>query len=137
MLKTSCIHPPLLSALSYCGHGDKILIASANYPLKSRSGDAECLYLGLSPGLPSSTDLLKSLLGIIQVERAEVMAPEGPEPEVFSEYREIFGELPLENSSRFAFYQACEEKVVRLAIMSGDLRPYSNLLLTISVIREE
>lgn len=136
MLKIGCIHPPLLSALSYCGHGDKILIGSANYPLQSRSGEAERIYLGLSRGLPTSTDILKSLLSVIQVERVQVMAPEGPEPEVFREYREILENLPLEPCGRFPFYETCEGKDVRLAIMSGDLRPYSNLLLTVTVVRE-
>ena len=40
MLKSGCTHPGIMSALSLCGHGDKILIADGNYPLNAKSGDA-------------------------------------------------------------------------------------------------
>ena len=53
MLKGKLIHPQLMAALSACGHGDKILIADGNYPLDSKTTDAELIYLGLTPGLPT------------------------------------------------------------------------------------
>ena len=58
MLTGACIHPDLMRVLSLCGHGDKVLIADGNYPLASRSGGAEKVYLGLTPGLPTVTDVL-------------------------------------------------------------------------------
>ena len=48
MLTGKCIHPDLMRVLSLCGHGDKVLIADGNYPLASKSGDAEKVYLGLT-----------------------------------------------------------------------------------------
>ena len=59
MLTTKLIHPEIMSALSYCGHGSKILIADGNYPLAEKSGDADKVYLGLTPGLPTVTDVLR------------------------------------------------------------------------------
>ena len=56
MLTGACIHPDLMRVLSLCGHGDKVLIADGNYPLASRSGGAEKVYLGLAPGLPTVND---------------------------------------------------------------------------------
>ena len=41
MLTGKCIHPELIRVLSLCGHGDKVLIADGNYPLASKTGDAE------------------------------------------------------------------------------------------------
>ena len=41
MLKGNLIHPDIMAALALCGHGDKVLIADGNYPLDSKSGDAE------------------------------------------------------------------------------------------------
>ena len=52
MLTTKCIHPGIMKALSLCGHGSKVLIADGNYPLEEKSGNAEKIYLGLTPGLP-------------------------------------------------------------------------------------
>ena len=56
MLKSGCIHPGIMSALSLCGHGDKILIADGNYPLNAKSGDAAKVYLGLAEGIPTVTE---------------------------------------------------------------------------------
>ena len=57
MLKGKLIHPDIMAALALCGHGDKVLIADGNYPLDSKTGQAETVYLGLTPAcllLPTS-----------------------------------------------------------------------------------
>ena len=41
MLTGKLIHPDIVAALALCGHGDKVLIADGNYPLDSKSGEAE------------------------------------------------------------------------------------------------
>ena len=92
MLTGACIHPDLMRVLSLCGHGDKVLIADGNYPLASCSGGAEKVYLGLTPGLPTVTDVLavpanRGLRG-----KAEVMDPEdGSTPEIFGVFRQMLG----------------------------------------------
>ena len=48
MLKGKLIHPDIMAALALCGHGDKVLIADGNYPLDSKTGQAETVYLGLT-----------------------------------------------------------------------------------------
>ena len=89
MLTTKLIHPEIMSALSYCGHGSKILIADGNYPLAEKSGDADKVYLGLTPGLPTVTDVLKAIHSVIEIEKAEVMIPgDGSTPEIFKEFEE-------------------------------------------------
>ena len=111
MLKGKCINPLIISALSHCGHGDKLLIADGNYPIDTMTADAETVYLSLSPGLPEVTQVLDAVLSVINAEKAEVMRPdEGPEPE---------------------FYGACKESNVRLAILTGEQRTYANILLTV------
>ena len=62
MLTGKLIHPEIMRVLSLCGHGDKILIADGNYPLASKTGESEKVYLGLTPGLPTVTDVLEALL---------------------------------------------------------------------------
>ena len=84
MLNASCINPLIMKALSLCGHGDKILIADGNYPLDSRSGTAEKVYLGVSKGIPSVPEVLKALCGAAVFEKAEVMMPgDGSRPAIF------------------------------------------------------
>lgn len=134
MLKTDCIHPDIIRVLSLCGHGDKILIADGNYPLASKTGDAERVYLGLKQGSPTVTEVLEVISSTINVEKAEVMVPEGETPPIFSEFRKILGGRKLDGLSRFEFYDACSKPDVRLAISTGEQRTYANILLTVSVV---
>src|SRR5450830_1515560 len=131
MLKTTCIHPEIMKVLSLCGHGDKILIADGNYPLNSKSGDAAKVYLGLTSGRPEVMEVLK---GVINVEKAEVMVPDGELPPIFEEFTKILDGMKLEKLGRYEFYDACCQPAVRLAISTGEKRLFANILLTIGVV---
>lgn len=134
MLTGNCIHPELMRVLSLLGHGDKILIADGNYPLASKTGDAEKVYLGLRPGLPTTTDVLETLLNVVHIEKAEVMEPgDGTPPEIFDEFTKLLGGMELSKLGRFEFYDVCGEKTLRLAISTGEKRTFANILVTVGV----
>ena len=134
MLKGNLIHPDIMAALALCGHGDKVLIADGNYPLDSKSGNAERIYLGLKPGLPTVTDVLDALQSVINIEKAEVMDPaDGTTPEIFGEFTEMLGGMELDLLGRYEFYDACCKDGVRLAISTGEKRIFANLLITVGV----
>lgn len=133
MLTTSLIHPEIMEVLSRAGHGSKILIADGNYPLFEKSGSARKVFLGLRAGLPTVTDVLTTLHGVVEFEKAEVMMPEdGPEPEIFREFRQELGGMELSCLGRYAFYDACmQDGAVLLAISTGEKRTFANILLTV------
>ena len=134
MLKGKLIHPDIISSLAHCGHGDKVLIADGNYPLESRTGGAVLVHLGVMPGIPSVTDVLEAIQSVVNIEKAEVMAPsEGNMPEIFDEFTAILDGMQLDTLDRYGFYKACEENTVRLAISTGEERVYANILITIGV----
>lgn len=139
MLKTGCINPQIIAALSKCGHGDQVLIGSGNFPLESRTNlEAERIYLNLSPGLPTSTQVLEALLELVQVEAAGVIGPGTEEKqEAFCDYERLLGGLALTEYTRDGFYEACREYSVRVVIESADQRAFSNILLTVGVVREQ
>ncbi|HXI19268.1 MAG TPA: RbsD/FucU family protein [Chloroflexota bacterium] len=147
MLRTKLLHPGLLEALGRAGHGAKILLADGNYPVSTRSpATATRVYLNLSPGVVSVTDVLAALIPAIPIEAAEVMTPDsGIEPPIFSEFRTLLensttalplqqGGLPLSPLARFAFYDAASQPDVAIAVATGEKRIYANLLLTIGVV---
>jgi L-fucose mutarotase len=147
MLRTKLLHPGLLDALARAGHGAKVLLADGNYPLATRSpATAARIYLNLSPGVVTVTDVLAALISAIPIEAAEVMVPDsGPEPPIFAEFRKLLkesttalplqkGELPLTPMSRFAFYDAASQPDVAVAVSTGERRLYANILLTIGVV---
>ena len=134
MLTGKCIHPELIRVRSLCGHGDKVLIADGNYPLASKSRDAEKVYLGVTPGLPTVTDVLAALQSVINIEKAEVMDPaDGTTPEIFGEFQTMLGGMELHKLGRYEFYDACCQEGVKLAISTGEGRVFANLLITVGV----
>ncbi len=134
MLKGKLIHPDIMAALALCGHGDKVLIADGNYPLDARSGSAEKVYLGLTPGLPTVTDVLAAVQSAVEIEKAEVMEPgDGTAPEIFGEFTDMLGGMELGRLGRWEFYDACCAEGVRLAVSTGEKRTFANILLTIGV----
>jgi len=147
MLRTKLLHPGLLEALGRAGHGAKILLADGNYPISTRSpATATRVYLNLSPGVVSVTDVLAALITAIPIEAAEVMTPDsGLPPPIFNEFRTLLensttalplqqGGLPLSPLARFAFYDAASQADVAIAVATGEKRIYANLLLTIGVV---
>ena len=147
MLRTKLIHPELLAALGGAGHGAKLLIADGNYPVGTKAPPrAARIYLNLSPGVVTVTDVLDALVEAVPIEAAEVMVPDkGREPPIFAEFRKLLkrsttalplqsGDLPLTTLSRFAFYEAASQPDVAVAISTGEKRIYANILLTIGVV---
>lgn len=134
MLKGKLIHPQLMAALAMCGHGDKVLIADGNYPLDSKTSDAELVYLGLMPGQPTVPQVLEAIQSVVNVEKAEVMDPaDGTTPEIFGTFQEMLDGMGLDMLGRYEFYDACCDKNVRLAISTGEQRVFANILITIGV----
>lgn len=147
MLKGQLLHPQILQALARAGHGAKVLISDGNYPHWPKRGpNAEVVFLNLSPGKMTCTEVLSALLSAIPVEKAEVMdyARSGPnalsqDPPIWNEFRQILhdagADLDLEKIERFRFYDVAGEKEVCLTVATGDQRIYANLLLTIGVVK--
>lgn len=136
MLKTACTHPEILKVLASCGHGDKILIADGNYPVDSNTNTStNKVYLNLTHGIPTVTQVLDVISSVAPIEKAEVMMPDtGKEPEIFSEFRNILGDkLKLDYLDRYEFYDQCKKENIKLAIATGEQRVFANILLTIGV----
>lgn len=146
MLKNQLLHPQITAALGRGGHSSKVLISDGNYPHWTRRGpNAEVVFLNLAPGMVTVTDVLKTLVTAIPIEKAEVMdyARTGPyalqaDPEAWMDYRDALQATDcagqLERVERFAFYDAAGTPDVCLTIATADQRIYANLLLTIGVI---
>jgi L-fucose mutarotase len=147
MLKSTLLHPHILSALARAGHGSKVLISDGNYPhWTARGPNAEMVYLNLAPGLVGCCDVLKVLSGVIPIEAAAVMAVnrDGPyvlpeDPAIWADFRTLLKETDskgeLEQIERFQFYRDAGTPEVCLTVATGEQRIYANLLVTIGVVR--
>jgi len=137
------IHPDLLSGLARAGHGSKVLLADALYPHDTGAPDsAGRVYLNLTPGTVPVSQVLELVAGACHVEAVEYMADAagGASATVEScqallaDHRHWGGQaVTWTGVERMAFYDLCREPSVSLLVATGEVTPYSNLLLTIGV----
>lgn len=132
MIKYGCINPKILKTLSLLGHGDKILISDGNYPLETKTVCNAKVYLGLTAGVPTVTQVLEVILSEINVEKAETMnSDDGSVPEMLGDFETLLPEVEMVSIDRFDFYDECCKQNVKLAISTGEKRLYANILLTV------
>lgn len=137
MLRYRLTHPPLLRALAAAGHTSKVLLADANYPHATGvGGSAELVHLNLRPGLVGVLDVLELVVEALPVEHAQVMNPDaGGEPPLLGRFADLLGPaVPIEGLARPAFYRACREDDVAVAVATGEQTFYSNILLTVGAL---
>ena len=137
MLRTRLIHPEILAALAAAGHGSQVLISDGNFPhVTATPLHARRVYLNLSPGRVTVTEVLEAVAATVPLEAAAVMRPhDAAAPAVLDEYRALLPpDLPVEVVERMAFYELTRRPEVTLAVATGDQRLYANLLLTIGYI---
>ena len=137
MLRTRLIHPEILAALAAAGHGSQVLVSDGNFPHATATPPgARRVYLNLSPGRVTVTEVLEAVAATIPLEAAAVMRPHDADvPAVLEEYRALLPPgTPVEVVDRLAFYELARRPDVTLAVATGDQRLYANLLLTIGYI---
>jgi L-fucose mutarotase len=137
MLRTPLIHPEILGALAAAGHGSQVLISDGNFPHATATPPgARRVYLNLSPGRVTVTEVLAAVAATVPLEAATVMRPhDAAEPAVLAEYRALLPRgTPVEVVGRLPFYELTRRPDVTLAVATGDQRLYANLLLTIGYI---
>jgi L-fucose mutarotase len=137
VLRTRLIHPEILAALAAAGHGSQVLVSDGNFPHATATPPAaRRVYLNLSPGRVTVTEVLEALAVTVPVEAAYLMRPHDAEaPAVLGEYRALLPPgTPVAVVERFEFYELARGRDVTLAVATGDQRLYANLLLTIGVV---
>ena len=94
MLKTSLLHPEILKVLGSNGHGSRLLIADGNFPFSTGVNErTKKVFLNLSPGMLSVTDVLKVIKEVIPIESYIVMVPPDDAPQsIHNEFVNILGE---------------------------------------------
>ncbi len=138
MLKTNLLHPEILNVLGSSGHGSRVLIADGNYPFSTGSHEkAKKVFLNLSPGKLSVTDVLKVIKEAIVVESYFVMEPPDKIPQsIYDEFFEILGEnVPVKKVNRSEFYDEVKSTDTCLVIATGETKRFANILLTIGVVK--
>lgn len=129
MIKTGCINPEILSALSHCTHGDKVLIITGNFRF-DRYGRAKVVYVGVKPGLPTTVEVVQALKDTVNFEKIEFMKLENETP-TYSAIKEMLPDVPVAYYDRQDYYDVTKKDDVALVIITGDIQYAANVLLTV------
>lgn len=143
MLRGPIIHPTLLEALARCGHGSQIVVVDALYPSVTHvNPEADRVELNLTPGIVPAAKILELVGESMQIEKATYMRDAtGGVSEPVAEFQQLLeghthhcgDPVEWDSLERFEFYDAARGEDVSLVIVSGEVRPYACVLLTVGV----
>lgn len=136
MLTTKVVHPDILYHLAKAGHGAKVLITDGNYPVATKiKSSVPMVFLNLAPGQIGVIDVLEALVAVCNMEAAEVMWPDDDHcPPIFDSFKKLLSSIELTPLNRTDFYRECStSEDLAFAIVTGEVQPYANLLLTVGV----
>lgn len=140
MIRGEIKHPGVLAALASAGHGSKIIITDAHYPVATavRQG-APIVRLALIAGEPTVSFIAQRIVAAIPVESAELpRVPDEHRPaEVHAELLDILGDTPINWVSRSELYEVGRSEDIALCLVSGDTRRFGNLILTVGVLHND
>ena len=136
------LSPDMLKVLCEMGHGDRLVLADANFPAASMGKDA----IVLRADGHRATDLLDAILQLFPLDTyvehpvslMQVMPGDPVETPIWDEYKAIVakhderGKKAFDEVERFAFYD--EAKQVYAIIATGEKALYANLILQKGVL---
>lgn len=136
------LSPEMLKVLCEMGHGDRLVIADANFPSESVGKNA----VVLRADGHGAIDLLDAILRLFPLDSyvdhpvslMQVMAGDPIKTPIWDEYKAVVakyegrGALAFEEIERFAFYE--EAKKAYAIIATGEKALYANIILQKGVI---
>ena len=136
------LSPDMLKVLCEMGHGDRLVLADANFPSASMGKNA----IVLRADGHSATDLLDAILQLFPLDTyvehpvslMQVMPGDPVKTPIWDEYKAIVakyderGDKAFDEIERFAFYE--EAKKVYTIIATGEKALYANLILQKGVL---
>ncbi len=130
MKKLGILNPQLSRVIAELGHTDALVIADAGLPIPA---GVERIDLALTGGIPAFMDVLKAILGEMQVERG-VIAQEmqAKSAELYSQVGAALQDCPIAKvpHEEFKLLTARSRAIVR----TGEFTPYANIILYSGVV---
>lgn len=129
MKKSGVINSALSTVLARVGHTDRIVVADAGFPCPS---NVPLIDLALVPGQPTTRDVITVIASELILEGFVVAGEmESHSPHVLHALSAEFPGIPLEMISHDEFKALSRQAAA--VIRSGDISPYSNILVVVGV----
>jgi D-ribose pyranase len=130
MKKRGLLNAQLSRVIAELGHTDALVIADAGLPIPM---DVERIDLALTGGIPSFVDVLNTILGEMQVERA-VIAQEMHDrsPQLHTQIGVLMTGCPVSEVPHEEFKALTTR--ARAIVRTGEFIPYANIILYSGVV---
>jgi L-fucose mutarotase len=138
MIMAPITHPDILRALAAAGHKSTVLITDAHYAAATAVGpNAVTVHLNLTAGRPTIPEVLDAVLAMVVVEHATQIqaAPDALPSDVQNAVADALRpEVAVEYVERQAFYDLARSEDLALAIVTGDISRFGNVLLRLGAL---
>lgn len=130
MKRTALLHAEISDTIARLGHGDLLVIGDAGLPIPPGPRRID---LALSANIPRFIDVLRVVLGEMQVEAA-ILANEIDErnPVLRGQILTLLPDAPIEQISHEDFKALTARS--RAMIRTGEFSPYANIILRAGVV---
>jgi D-ribose pyranase len=130
MKKNGILHNELARVIASLGHGQLLVVGDAGLPVPR---GVRCIDLAVTAGVPTFVEVLRAVLGEMQVERAVLATETGlRSPHVAAAVRELLGSTPIQQMAHDELKAASVDAVA--VVRTGEFTPYANVLLYAGVV---
>lgn len=130
MKKTGLLNQPLSAVIAGLGHTDQLVVADAGLPIPA---SVERIDLAVRAGMPPFLDVLRAVLGEMQIEGALIASEmEARSPQLHAELMDLLSDVPVQLLPHEAFKVRTHE--ARAVVRTGEFTPYANVILIAGVV---
>jgi D-ribose pyranase len=130
MKKTGLLNQPLSAVIAGLGHMDMLVVADAGLPVPA---GVERIDLAVSAGMPPFLDVLRAVLGEMQLEGVIIAAEmQARSPKMHAALLDLLGDVPVQTVAHEQFKVRTRE--ARAVARTGEFTPYANIILIAGVV---
>lgn len=130
MKKTGLLNQPLSNVIAGMGHLDTLVIADAGLPIPMQTPRID---LAIHEGMPPFLDVVRTVLGELQVQEAVVPAElEQRSSAMYQALRAVLGDIPIRAVPHTEF--KAQTSSARAVVRTGEFTPYANVILIAGVV---
>ncbi|MFN8447641.1 MAG: D-ribose pyranase [Anaerolineae bacterium] len=130
MKKIGLLNQPLSNVIAGMGHLDTLVIADAGLPIPMQTPRID---LAIHEGMPPFLDVVRTVLGELQVQEAVVAAElEQRSSAMYQALRDVLGDIPVRAVPHTEF--KAQTSGARAIVRTGEFTPYANVILIAGVV---
>lgn len=130
MKKTGLLNQPLSAVIAGLGHMDMLVVADAGLPVPP---GVERIDLAVSAGMPPFLDVLRAVLGEMQIESVIIAAEmQARSPKMYAALLDLLGDVPVQTVAHEQFKVRTRE--ASAVVRTGEFTPYANIILIAGVV---